>query len=101
MTRTQWRIKGSIIGACSCDWGCPCSFNAPPTYGRCEGGYTWHIDDGKFGDVELDGLNMSWIAQSPGPMHEGHVNAHRYSGGSEQDHSGKYAELAPIEYGGP
>ena len=73
----------------------------PPTYGRCEGGYTWHIDGGRFGEVELDGLNMSWIAQSPGPMQEGHVNAYRYSGGSEQDHSGKYAEFAPKGYRGP
>jgi len=25
---TKWNAKGVIIGACSCDWGCPCSFDA-------------------------------------------------------------------------
>lgn len=73
----------------------------PPTYGRCEGGYTWHIDGGRFGEVELDGLNMSWIAQSPGPMQVGQVNAYPYCEGFQHDHSGNYAEFAPIEYSGP
>ena len=35
-TATQWRMKGSIIGACSCDWGCPCNFDARPTQGLLE-----------------------------------------------------------------
>jgi hypothetical protein len=43
-------MKGILLGACNCDWGCPCSFNAPPTHGKCEGGYLWHIEEGKFGD---------------------------------------------------
>jgi len=74
-TTPQWYIKGSIIGACNCDWGCPCSFNSPPTYGACQGEYTWQIDQGRYGDVSLDGLHMSWGWQSPGPFHEGHVTA--------------------------
>ena len=32
------------------DFGCPCNFNARPTTGKCEGGWTWIIDEG-----ELDG----------------------------------------------
>ena len=62
-----------MIGACSCDWGCPCNFDARPTYGWCQGTYAWHIEKGWFGDVSLDGLYMSWSGESPGPMHEGHV----------------------------
>ncbi len=33
----KWRIRGSIIGSCNCDWGCPCNFDARPSQGRCEG----------------------------------------------------------------
>ena len=67
----QWRIKGSLPAGCNCDWGCPCNFNAPPTYGNCEGPYVWHIDEGRLGDVSLDGLWVC-IAQSfPGALHEG------------------------------
>jgi hypothetical protein len=69
----QWRIKGDLIGACSCDWGCPCNFDARPTNGWCQGGYTWRIQEGRFGDIVLDGLHMSLYGESPGPLHEGHV----------------------------
>jgi hypothetical protein len=70
---TTWSMQGTLLGACSCDWGCPCSFDAPPTQGFCEGGYVWHIERGSFGKVPLDGLTWSWIGHSPGPLHEGNV----------------------------
>jgi len=69
----KWNAKGVIIGACSCDWGCPCSFDAPPTKGMCEGGYVWHFSDGRFGDVPLAGLSMTWLAHSPAALHKGNV----------------------------
>ena len=41
-------MNGSLIGACNCDWGCPCNFDAPPTYGHCEGMYVWAVDEGRY-----------------------------------------------------
>ena len=70
---TKWQMEGTLLGACSCDWGCPCSFDAPPTRGFCEGTYAWHIERGRFGDVSLDGLSWAWVAKSPGPLHQGNV----------------------------
>lgn len=70
---TKWSMRGTLLGACNCDWGCPCSFDAPPTQGYCEGGYIWHIEKGNFGSVPLDGLNWTWLAHSPGPIHKGNV----------------------------
>jgi hypothetical protein len=66
----QWNMKGILLGACNCNWGCPCSFNAPPTHGKCEGGYLWHVEEGQFGGLPLAGLNVAWFAHSPGPLHE-------------------------------
>lgn len=66
----QWSMKGILLGACSCDWGCPCSFNAPPTYTKCEGAYLWNITEGDFSGLPLAGLNIAWVAHSPGPLHE-------------------------------
>ncbi|MCH8279957.1 MAG: DUF1326 domain-containing protein [Chloroflexi bacterium] len=43
---TSWSLKGHIIGACSCDWGCPCNFGARPTNGWCQGTYACHIEHG-------------------------------------------------------
>ena len=68
---TLWKLKGTVLVACNCDWGCPCNFNAPPTTGKCEGGWTWHVDKGAFGDVTLDGLNFSVYVNWPGAIHEG------------------------------
>ena len=71
----QWHIKGELIGACNCDWGCPCNFDAPPTYGSCEGSYIWHIQEGQFSGIVLDGLYMCSVGKSPGPVHEGHLTS--------------------------
>jgi hypothetical protein len=50
----DWRLRGTVLIACNCDYGCPCNFNALPTYGKCEGQWTWHVEEGRFGDV-VDG----------------------------------------------
>ena len=71
----SWNMKGYLLGACSCDWGCPCSFNARPTQGFCEGGYVWHITKGEYDGVNLSGLSFCWVGHSPGPLHEGNVTS--------------------------
>jgi len=70
-----WRLKGTVFVACNCDWGCPCNFNARPTTGKCEGGWTWHVESGGFDGVPLDGLNFSVFVNWPGAIHEGHGEA--------------------------
>jgi hypothetical protein len=67
----RWHLTGQVLVACNCDWGCPCNFNALPTKGKCEGGWTWHVDAGTYGDVVLDGLNFSVYVNWPGAIHEG------------------------------
>jgi hypothetical protein len=68
---TKWTIKGRVLIACNCDWGCPCNVNALPTKGKCEGGWTWEIEDGAFGDTKLGGLYLSLFCNWPGAIHEG------------------------------
>ena len=69
---TKWRLSGSLLGECNCDWGCPCSFDAPPTHGGCRGVYTWVVDKGAYGDVTLDGLVFALPGTFPGAVHLGH-----------------------------
>lgn len=71
----SWTMKGSLLGACNCNWGCPCNFDAPPTYGHCEGMYIWVVCEGRYGDISLDGVVFGWGGRSPGPLHEGHGTA--------------------------
>jgi hypothetical protein len=66
-------MRGATFGPCNCDWGCPCNFDAPPTYGHCDGVYVWAVREGRCGDISLDGLSFAWAGHSPGPLHEGDV----------------------------
>lgn len=67
----DWELKGRELVNCNCDYGCPCQFNALPTHGNCEAVAGIEIDEGRHGDVRLDGLRVAVIIQWPGPIHEG------------------------------
>lgn len=67
---TTWEMKVEHIMACNCNWGCPCSFQAPPTYGTCESALAYRVEEGSYGDVSLDGLRWVLAAAWPGPLHE-------------------------------
>jgi hypothetical protein len=71
----RWHLSGQVLVACNCDWGCPCNFNAHPTTGKCEGGWTWHVENGSYNDTKLDGLNFSVYVNWPGAIHEGNGEA--------------------------
>lgn len=71
----RWTLKGTALISCNCDYGCPCNFNALPSRGKCEGGWTWHVERGSFDDVPLDGLNFSVFAKWPRAIHDGNGEA--------------------------
>ena len=68
---TTWEIKGRELANCNCSYGCPCQFNALPTYGDCKAVSGYQIDRGHHGDVRLDGLRAALILSFPGAVHEG------------------------------
>jgi hypothetical protein len=67
----QWRIEAEYIQSCNCDYGCPCNFNALPTYGNCEALVAYHIRKGNFEDVNLDGVVFAWGLWWPKAIHMG------------------------------
>jgi hypothetical protein len=66
-----WELEADELVSCNCAYGCPCQFNALPTYGHCEAVAGLSIRRGRFGDVALDGLRAVSVMQWPGPIHEG------------------------------
>jgi hypothetical protein len=66
-----WNMKGVLVIACNCEYGCPCNVNGRPTTGKCEGGWTWQLEQGVYGDVKLDGLCLGLYANWPAAIHEG------------------------------
>ena len=71
MAEPRWSIKGPHVVNCNCDYGCPCQFNALPTYRMCVALAAWKIEAGHFGDTRLDGLCAVNIWAWPGAVHEG------------------------------
>ena len=80
----SWSLRGDYFENCNCAVTCPCLFSAEapltatPTEGACEAAFAFHIEQGTFGDVALDGLNVALIARSPGPMIEGNWSVALY-----------------------
>jgi hypothetical protein len=70
-TSPQWQIKAEQILSCNCDYGCPCNFNALPTYDNCEALLAYRITKGNFGDVNLDGVTFAWGLWWPKAIHMG------------------------------
>lgn len=69
-----WWMKGDWFDVCSCNVPCPCGFAQAPTHNRCEGVMAYHVRQGAYGDVALDGLNVivvvtfegnAWAKENP------------------------------------
>jgi hypothetical protein len=71
MAGESWSLAGTVLIACNCEHGCPCNFNARPSHGFCEGGWTWIVERGRREELELDGLCFSLYCAWPGAIHEG------------------------------
>jgi len=66
--KKSWKVSGNYLESCNCAAACPCVFGSAPTEGNCTALIGWHIDQGRFGDVKLDGLNAALAVVSPGHM---------------------------------
>ena len=68
---SKWNMKSDYIETCNCDFGCPCNFDGFPTYGFCRALVFFHIKEGNFGKVKLDGLEVVYAVSWPKAIHEG------------------------------
>jgi hypothetical protein len=61
-----WRISGTYFESCNCDAICPCrTVGARPggrsTTGVCFGALSWLVEEGRAGDVSLDGAEAALV----------------------------------------
>lgn len=71
MAYVEWELKGLVYVNCNCAYGCPCQFNALPTYGNCLTVSANQFDEGYFGETRLEGLSTVIVYQWPKAIHEG------------------------------
>ena len=64
----KWNLTGTYFEACNCNSVCPCVFLSDPTTGDCIILLAWHVEKGKYGDVNLGGLSTVLAGHSPGNM---------------------------------
>lgn len=72
---TPWEIEAKEFVNCNCAYGCPCQFNALPTYSHCQAIAAYDIGKGHFGEVNLEGLKVVGMFSWPGAIHEGRGKA--------------------------
>lgn len=97
-----WNLKGTVLIACNCAYGCPCNYNALPTTGDCEGGWTWIFEQGELDGVRLDGLGVAVFADWPGAIHEGGGKASAYADDrADEQQREALARFVRGELGGP
>ncbi|MDX1711203.1 MAG: DUF1326 domain-containing protein [Rhodovibrionaceae bacterium] len=71
MSGVDWHLKITEIVSCNCAYGCPCQFNALPTYGDCRAAAGYRIDEGHWGETDMAGVKFVGLWAWPGAIHEG------------------------------
>jgi hypothetical protein len=69
----SWRIAGSYFETCSCDVVCPCTANLSfgATHDYCRVVLVFHVKDGEVEGVDVGGLTVAAVADTPKVMTDG------------------------------
>lgn len=69
-----WHLEGTYVENCNCTVMCPCGasgFALPATNDRCKVLLAFHIDQGEVEGVDVAGLGLAVLADTPGKMIDG------------------------------
>ena len=69
----SWKLEGSYFETCSCDLVCPCtaSLALGATGERCRVTLVFHIRDGQVEGIDVRGLTIAAVADTPKIMSQG------------------------------
>jgi hypothetical protein len=72
-TAPPWSASGLLFENCNCQLVCPghMGFKQLCTHARCVGHWSIHVDEGRFGETALDGLNAVILYDTPQHMISG------------------------------
>ncbi|UKA60729.1 DUF1326 domain-containing protein [Arthrobacter sp. FW306-2-2C-D06B] len=69
-----WHVEGTYFENCNCDMVCPCStsgLTAPADNDRCNVALAFHVDTGEVNGVDVGGLTVCVVADTPALMSDG------------------------------
>jgi len=69
----SWNLAGSYFETCSCDVVCPCTASLAfgATHDRCKVTLVFHVNEGQVEGVDVAGLTVAAVVDSPKVMSEG------------------------------
>lgn len=73
----SWGLSGTYFENCNCTWVCPCSVSSltmPATQDRCQVILVYHVDHGQIEAVDVSGLTVAVVADTPRQMTDGDWN---------------------------
>jgi hypothetical protein len=69
-----WQLEGTYFENCNCDMICPCTtsgLSAPGDNERCNVALAFHVDTGTVDGLDVSGLTVCLVADTPALMGEG------------------------------
>ncbi|MDP8952410.1 MAG: DUF1326 domain-containing protein [Actinomycetota bacterium] len=69
-----WHLEGTYFENCNCDMVCPCSTSGltmPADNDRCRVVLAFHVDSGEVDGVDVSGLSVAVLADTPPVMADG------------------------------
>lgn len=57
--KAPYVIKGDQVEGCECASVCPCVFAHDVTFADCRGTMVWHVNEGRYGSIDLGGITFA------------------------------------------
>lgn len=101
----SWRLDGTYFENCNCDVVCPCASSdlaAPADNERCRAFFAFHVDSGEVDGVNVGGLTVGLLVDSPQLMISGNWRAGLFMDASaSEEQAAKLAGVFSGQMGGP
>ena len=65
MSEPKWSLSARYFEACNCYLNCPCVFRTPLPDGFCKVVVFYQIQEGRYGEIRLDGLRAAIAIHAP------------------------------------
>jgi hypothetical protein len=100
-----WQIQGTYFENCSCDMVCPCTtsgLSMPADQDRCRVVLVFHVDSGSVDTVDVGGLTVAIVADTPPVMADGNWRVGVFMDQRASDEqAGKLGGVFSGQMGGP
>jgi hypothetical protein len=100
-----WRLEGTYFEHCPCDMVCPCTISAltkPADVERCQLVLVFHIDSGEVDGVDVSGLTVGLLADTPRVMADGNWRVGVFmDAAASQEQADKLGAVFSGQLGGP